>query len=381
MTSRCRAPLIRWSDDNTLQKFRWLDQRAALRNDLSPVPSGVFPRSAPVPTVCSALSQRPHIPLAHAARLPVFIGLISGGNANQGDTAAFASGQLPPLGPRWGAVLGVTPAPRPPCPPTPSHPDGPRIGRTYSSARSPPALSVRLGPCSALGRRGAGQVPADAAPEHLQGCLQTTSNSGTEARTQESFPPPSPSLPTLLLGLICTDLPRRLLSDLPWPWQSCGQGGGAAGGWCGAACRGWGGRWGEGQANRRPACQKQFRPRNSFNARRRSRLGAKPAGLEENVLGRQRGTPVWGWLLTPALTPVGWRGQPWVQKFPSRHHLLPSTHGGQGARLALCGINHLPAAARALMPRAPYLQRCEMTPLRSALGPLVLGQPCHHPRP
>lgn len=139
-------------------------------------------------------------------------------------------------------------------------------------------------------------MPADAAPEHLQGCLQTTSNSGTEARTQESFPPPSPSLPTLLLGLICTDLPRRLLSDLPWPWQSCGQGGGAAGGWRGAACRGWGGRWGEGQANRSPACQKQFRPRNSFNARRRSRLGAKPAGLEENVLGRQRGTRVWGWV-------------------------------------------------------------------------------------
>jgi len=86
---------------------------------------------------------------------------------------------------------------------------------------------LQLGPSVPRPRRGGGQVTSKAAPEHLQGCLQETSNSGTEAPTQESFPPPSPSLPTLLLGLICTDLPRRLLADLPCPWQGFDRGGGA----------------------------------------------------------------------------------------------------------------------------------------------------------
>lgn len=45
--------------------------------------------------------------------------------------------------------------------------------------------------------------------------------------------------------------------------------------------------------NRSLACQKQFRPRKSFNVHRRSRLGAKPAGLEENVLVKRL---VWGWV-------------------------------------------------------------------------------------
>lgn len=83
----------------------------------------------------------------------------------------------------------------------------------------------RPGPSVPNPRRGGGQVMSGATPEHLQGCLRETSNSATEAPAQESSPPPS--LPTLLLGLICTDLPRRLRADLPCPWQGFDRGGGA----------------------------------------------------------------------------------------------------------------------------------------------------------
>lgn len=55
--------------------------------------------------------------------------------------------------------------------------------------------------------------------------------------------PPSLSLPTLLLGLICTHLPRRLLTDLPCPWQGFDREGGvgARREWMGGASHGEGG--------------------------------------------------------------------------------------------------------------------------------------------
>lgn len=44
---------------------------------------------------------------------------------------------------------------------------------------------------------------AEATPEHLQGCLQETSNSGTEAPTQESpAPPRRPSPPSCLVSFV-----------------------------------------------------------------------------------------------------------------------------------------------------------------------------------
>lgn len=62
----------------------------------------------------------------------------------------------------------------------------------------------RLGPSVPRPRRGGGQVMSEATPEHLQACLQETSNSGTEAPTQESSPPPPrrPSPPSCLVSFV-----------------------------------------------------------------------------------------------------------------------------------------------------------------------------------
>lgn len=128
------------------------------------------------------------------------------------------------------------------------------------------------------------------APERLQGCLQKISNSGREEPTQESFPPPLPSLPTLLLGLICTDLPRRLLADLPCPWQGFDRGGGAG---ARRGADGGGASHGEGDGER-------DRPTGAWLAKSSSDLEkalmcTDGAGWEQNQLGWRRTCSARGW--------------------------------------------------------------------------------------